>query len=186
VSSSDELLQERFSALVDQIGEEERRPIRGWQSRVAKRLGMDRSYFAKLLSGDRQLGFAAAQSIASALRMRLAYFTDALDRVPSYLEYLEDPGESFVRTDADRRALPWSRAGSWGADLPVVSAMDPHEALVWWGELLGELESTDLLVAADALRAALVRADPVAARSAGMAFLRALSSTVSTIRRLPP
>lgn len=76
----------RFSDLVVELRDEEGGVVRGWQSRVAKRLGMDRSYFAKLLSGERMLGWAAAQRISEAVGMRAAFFADERHGV-SWREY---------------------------------------------------------------------------------------------------
>lgn len=76
----------RFSDLVGQLREEEGGAVRGWQSRVASRIGMDRSYFAKLLSGERMLGWAAARRVSDALGMRYAYFADERPNV-AWREY---------------------------------------------------------------------------------------------------
>lgn len=70
------LVSRRFRLLVEQLGDEYGRPARGWQSRVARALNMDRSYLAKVIGGEREVGVAAAQSAADALGIPLAFFTD--------------------------------------------------------------------------------------------------------------
>lgn len=100
----------RFSDLVGQLREEEGGAVRGWQSRVASRIGMDRSYFAKLLSGERMLGWAAARRVSDALGMRYAYFADERPNV-AWREYeavalrFAEAGAHFKHA-ADARRFP--------------------------------------------------------------------------------
>jgi transcriptional regulator with XRE-family HTH domain len=69
---------ERFLALIEQLGQEHAAPLRGWQSKVAERIGMDRSQFSKYArrgSCRRDLGLAGADSVARHLGIDIAYFT---------------------------------------------------------------------------------------------------------------
>lgn len=170
MTSNENLVSRRFRLLIEQLGAEEGRPARGWQSRVAKRLGMDRSYLAKVLHGDREVGVAAAESAARALNIPLEFFTnEGHDR--NYASYLDRPQDVFDQR-LRRAANPWKIAASFA--MPDLAKMPPEDQRKWLEQLVTDYRSRNTEAHAANLELALRVGDQAAVYQAGVGFLLAL------------
>lgn len=116
-SAAPTLAATRYRVLVDQLADEAGRPARGWQSEVARRLGVDRSYISKLLDPetDFAVGVEAIERSCERLGLKRTFFTARSPyRRPSYTGYVERDRTRIV-SRSDGPILQW-------ADLPVVAS----------------------------------------------------------------
>lgn len=75
-SHTNELHRERFRLLVEQLGDEYGRPRRGWQTRVAERLGVPRSLVSRVARGDLEpIGPTVINRAMTVLKMSPSFFS---------------------------------------------------------------------------------------------------------------
>ncbi len=83
----------RYRLLVDQLAGDVGKPQRGWQSEVARRLGVDRAYISKLLNPDVDLavGVGVIDRACERLGLKREFFTKTKGyRRPAYTAFLRD------------------------------------------------------------------------------------------------
>lgn len=93
--AADEIARTRYRELVEALRSETEGERGGWQSDVAKRLGITQGMVSKIMRGERDPGLATISKAATRLGIRWQYFTDRT---------LEDPHwRDFVGQGSDAR-----------------------------------------------------------------------------------
>lgn len=107
----DTLPAERLRLLVEQLADEIGR-YRGWQSKVARRIGLHRSYVSKITQGARvSAGPSVVEKVCSAMGLDRAFFYDELESPPNHRDFLSK--RSPVRAVATTMDL--FGGGAWEA-----------------------------------------------------------------------
>lgn len=90
---------ERYALLVSQLAQEEGRPKRGWQTRVAERLGIHRSYVSRITAGDVSvIGSDVVQRAIERLDLDASFFM--APNAGSYRQFVRAVHPSHIQSAA--------------------------------------------------------------------------------------